>query len=74
MGGGICIQNRGDAKGLCRLKQDNSTINPPHVGQHRILHVGIVEVEVWLRGEEVVQEVLHAPAVPGPGQAARRWL
>ena len=40
-----------------------------HIGQQSILHVGIVEVEVGLGDEEIVQVILHAPAVPLPGGA-----
>ena len=41
-----------------------------HAVELRVLHVGVVEVEVGLAGEEIVQVILHAPAVPGPGAAA----
>ena len=44
----------------------------PHRRQQPVLHVGVVEVEVGLLGEEVVQVVLIAPGVPGPGAAAEQ--
>ena len=39
-------------------------------GKRPVLDLGVVVVEVGLRGEEVVQVVLLAPRVPGPGGAA----
>jgi len=38
--------------------------------QQRVLHFGAVEVQVGLAGQEVVQVILLAPAVPVPGGAA----
>ena len=37
-----------------------------HVRQYLFHHFWIVEIEVGLAGQEVVQVVLPAPAVPGP--------
>ena len=41
-----------------------------HDVQHRVLNRRVVEVQVGLRGEEVVQVVLRAAGVPFPGRAA----
>ena len=45
-----------------------------HVGQQCILHLAVVEVQVWLTGQEVVQVILHPPRVPAPGTAAKDGL
>jgi len=42
--------------------------------QDRVLHFGIVEVQVRLRTEEVVQIILAALGRPGPGRAAEARL
>ncbi len=41
-----------------------------HIIEHLILHGLAVEVQVRLAGEEVMQVVLPAPAVPAPGRTA----
>jgi len=38
--------------------------------QHRAAHVGIVEVEIGLRGQEIVQVILAAARLPLPGDTA----
>ena len=45
-----------------------------HVGQQRVLHLAVVEVQVRLAGQEVVQVILHSPRVPAPGAAAEDGL
>ena len=35
-------------------------------GQKRVLHLGIMNIQVGLLVEEIVQVVLAAPGVPGP--------
>ena len=48
----------------------NTAVKPEPDGfEQRLAHVGIVKVEVGLRGQEVVQVILAAPRVPGPGRA-----
>ena len=42
--------------------------------QHRILNRWVVKVKVWLGRQEVVQIVLPAARVPGPGWAAEHGL
>ena len=45
-----------------------------HYVEHRILHRGVVHVELRLRTEKIVQIVLAAACVPGPGGAAEDGL
>ena len=49
----------------------DAAIQPePQVVDLRRAHLGIVEIEVGLRGQEIVQVVLPAPRLPFPGDAA----
>ena len=48
------------------------TVQPEaQVGQRPVLDLGVVIVQVGLAGQEVVQVILLAPRVPGPGGAAK---
>ena len=42
--------------------------------EHRVLHCGIVHVELRLAAEEIVQIILPPTRVPGPGRAAEHRL
>ena len=42
--------------------------------QQRILHGQIVQVEIWLLGQEIVEIILAAPRVPGPRRPAEHRL
>ena len=41
-----------------------------HHLQQRLLHRGAMQVQIGLRGQEVVQVILLAPRIPGPGRTA----
>ena len=64
----------------CEVQRiDAEAIDPaikpePHRCKHGILHLAIVHVHLRLRIQEIVQVVLTAPCIPGPGGATEDRL